>query len=365
MKIGVLGGGQLGRMLALAAYPLGMQVSVFDPATDACAGQIVEHVFGSFDDSDALRRFSQDLDAVTTEWENVPAEAARFLAEQLPFHPPVVALETAQDRLAEKTLFNRCGIETAPFVPVATREALEEAVRQIGLPAVLKTRRLGYDGKGQAVLRSTADLDDAWRALGQAPLILEGFVPFQRELSIIAARGSDGETRFYPLVENHHREGILRLTLAPAPHLTPALQQQAESIASRLLDRLEYVGVLAIELFQHDGKLLTNEMASRVHNSGHWTIEGAQTSQFENHMRAVAALPLGATEAIGSVAMVNLIGTLPEPAAVLRVPYAHLHLYGKKPRPGRKLGHINVVAPDDASRQTSVAILQKLVGEAP
>jgi 5-(carboxyamino)imidazole ribonucleotide synthase len=352
-------------MLALAAYPLGMQVLVFDPAADACAGQVAEHVCGSFDDHDALQRFSQGLDAVTTEWENVPAEAARFLAERLPFHPFVVALETAQDRLAEKTLFHDCGVETAPFVPVATRAALDLAVRQIGLPAVLKTRRLGYDGKGQAVLRNAGDLDEAWQSLGQAPLILEGFVPFQRELSIISARGSDGETRFYPLVENHHRDGILRLTLAPAPDLTPRLQQEAESVASRLLDRLDYVGVLAIELFQHDGKLLANEMASRVHNSGHWTIEGAQTSQFENHMRAVAGLPLGATEVTGSVAMMNLIGSTPETAAVLGVPYAHLHLYGKEPRPGRKLGHINVVGPDDASRQKSVAMLQTLVGESP
>jgi 5-(carboxyamino)imidazole ribonucleotide synthase len=363
MRVGVLGGGQLGRMLALAAYPLGMQVRVFDPAPDACAGQVAEHLCGSFDDEAALARFADGLDVVTTEWENVPADAARYLAAKLPFWPPVEALETAQDRLVEKTLFRDAGISTAPFVPVATKEALSLAIKQVGLPSVLKTRRLGYDGKGQFVLQTSEDEEPAWQALGSVPLILEGFVPFQRELSIIAARGTDGETRFYPLVENHHRDGILRLTLAPAPDLSSGLQQEAEAIATRVLDRLGYVGVLAIELFQQDGHLLANEMASRVHNSGHWTIEGAQTSQFENHMRAVAGLPLGPTDVNGNVAMVNLIGSTPPAADVLRIPYAHLHLYGKEPRTGRKVGHVTIVAPDAESRRDSVDQVLRLIGE--
>jgi len=363
MKIGILGGGQLGRMLALAAYPLGMRVRVFDPAADACAGQVAEHVCAPFGDEAALRRFAAGLDVVTFEWENVPEEAARLLAAELPVRPSPEALAAAQDRLAEKNLFRSAGIETARFLPVDSLDDLESAVPAIGVPAVLKSRRGGYDGKGQYVVRSAADIEAAWAAVGGA-CIVESFVEFERELSIVAARGLGGETRFYPLVENRHRDGILRLTLAPAPGLTPELQAAGESIAQRVMETLEYTGVIAIELFQCGDKLLANELATRVHNSGHWTLDGAAMSQFENHMRAVAGLPLGDASACRPTAMVNLIGALPETAKVLSVEGAHLHLYGKEPRPGRKLGHVNVTAADEGQLQRRLRAVLQLLEEA-
>ena len=361
MKAGILGAGQLGRMLALAAHPLGIEVSLYDPAPDACAGQVARHVAASFDDRAALMRFADGLDVVTFEWENVPVAAAELVAQTAPFLPGANALATAQDRLAEKKLFRECGIETAPFVALETRDELHAAITQVGLPAVLKTRRMGYDGKGQFVLRSESDEEAAWQALGGAPLILEGFVPFQRELSVICVR-TGADERFYPLTENHHVDGILRLSLAPAPRLDAALQAAGEEIARRLARRLDYTGVLAIELFEHEGRLLANEMATRVHNSGHWTIDGAVTSQFENHMRAVTGLPLGSTAARGLSAMVNLIGEVPATAGVLAVDGAHLHLYGKQPRPGRKLGHINVTADDETTLQSRLSAVQAVVG---
>jgi 5-(carboxyamino)imidazole ribonucleotide synthase len=268
-------------------------------------------------------------------------------------------------------LFRRLGIPTPPFAPADTYEQLDEAVRAIGLPAVLKTRRYGYDGKGQHVLRVPDDVESARRMFGGAPLILEQFVPFERELSVLAVRSRTGESAFYPLVENHHRDGILRLSLAPyLPTLAPeeegsrgraGLHALACDYASRVLAALDYVGVLAIEFFQHDGQLLANEMAPRVHNSGHWTIEGAETSQFENHLRAVLGWPLGATAARGYAAMINLIGALPEAQAVLATPGAHLHLYGKAPRPGRKLGHITLRAEDPESLYNLVEQASRIV----
>ncbi len=236
---------------------------------------------------------------------------------------------------------------------------------QIGLPAVLKTRRFGYDGKGQMVLRTEADLPPAWDALGRQPLIVEGFVAFEREVSILAVRGRHGETAFYPLVENHHAEGILRLSLAPAPSLTRELQAQAQDYAARVLEALDYVGVLAIEFFERAGQLYANEMAPRVHNSGHWTIEGAETSQFENHLRAVLGLPLGSTVARGHSAMLNLIGVTPDPAAILAVPQAHLHLYGKSARPGRKLGHVTLRAESASALENGLAQLRPLIPGTP
>lgn len=375
--IGILGAGQLGRMLALAGYPLGLRFRLLDPAADASAGQLAEHQPGGYDDAATLEQFAAGLDVVTYEFENVPVAAARALAERVPVFPPPAALEAAQDRLTEKTFFQNLGIATPPFAPVDTRADLAAAIAQIGLPAVLKTRRLGYDGKGQQVLRAPADAEAAWNALGGAPLILEGFVPFVRELSILAARGRDGQVACFPLVENHHRGGILRLSLAPAPGLTPALQAAAEGIAHAALDALGYVGLLAIELFEVDvrrpttddegpacggqSSLLVNEMAPRVHNSGHWSIEGAETSQFEQHLRAVLGLPLGPTAVRGAAAMVNLIGGWPEPAAVLAVPGAHLHLYGKAPRRARKVGHITVRADSPAALEAPLRAIQALV----
>jgi 5-(carboxyamino)imidazole ribonucleotide synthase len=330
-------------MLALAGHPLDIRSTTLDPATDSPASQVAPSIVGHYDDREALARLADGADAVTFEFENVPVESARFLMELAPVFPPAEALEVAQDRVHEKALFDEVGLPTAPHEPVATPDELRAAIERIGTPAVLKTRRLGYDGKGQAVIHDAVLTEDAWRAIGEVPAILEGLVTFDRELSILGVRARDGSVACYPLVENHHRDGILRLSIAPAPDLTRDLQERAESLARAVMDRLGYVGVMAIELFQVGSELLGNEMAPRVHNSGHWTIEGAETSQFENHLRAVTGLPLGSTRPRGSSAMVNLIGAVPDTAAVAGVPGAHLHLYGKEPRPGRKLGHVTVV----------------------
>jgi len=344
VTIGILGGGQLGYMLALAGYPLGLHFRFLDPSPEAPVGRIAQRVTADYTDHGALEKFSNGLELVTYEFENVPVEAAKFLAKRVPVYPPPAALEAAQDRLAEKTLFRSLGISTTDFVSVAKPEEFEAAVRQLGLPAVLKTSHMGYDGKGQWTLRTPEDVSKAKAELPKDDLILERFVPFRRELSVLAVHSLSGETAFYPLVENHHRGGILRLSLAPAPGLEPPVQHAAEDIARRVLESLKYVGVLAIEFFEHEGLLLANEMAPRVHNSGHWTIEGAITSQFENHLRAVLGLPLGSTGAAAHCAMLNLIGDLPDPSEVLAVADAHLHFYGKVSRPGRKLGHVTLRA---------------------
>ena len=353
MTIGILGGGQLGYMLALAGYPLGLHFRFFDPSPEAPVGRIASRVTADFGDEAALEKFANGLELVTYEFENVPVDAVRFLAERVPVLPSAKALEVAQDRINEKTLFRELGIPTTEFEPVGGRDDLDAAVKKIGLPAILKTCRMGYDGKGQWHLRTPDDVARAKSELPTAttqsasngiPYILEKFVPFTRELSVIAVRARTGETAVYPLVENHHRGGILRLSIAPAPHLDPSIQRSAEQAARAVFDELEYVGVLAIEFFEQGGKLLANEMAPRVHNSGHWTIEGALTSQFENHLRAVVGLPLGSTLPIGCSAMLNLIGETPDAAEVLAVRDAHLHLYGKSPRTGRKLGHVTLRA---------------------
>jgi 5-(carboxyamino)imidazole ribonucleotide synthase len=344
VTIGILGGGQLGYMLALAGYPLGLHFRFLDPSPEAPVGRIAQRVTADYTDQTALEKFSTGLELVTYEFENVPVEAARFLAGRVPVYPPPAALETAQDRLAEKDLFRKLGIATTEFAPVSNPGELDAAVKTLGLPAVLKTSRMGYDGKGQWFLRTAQDVAKAKSEMPPVKLILERFVPFTRELSVLAVRSRNGESAIYPLVENHHRSGILRLSLAPAPRLEPSIQRAAENAARRVLESLKYVGVLAIEFFEHHGELLANEMAPRVHNSGHWTIEGAVTSQFENHLRAVLGLPLGSTGPAGHCAMLNLIGDLPDSSEVLAVPDAHLHLYGKSPRPGRKLGHVTLRA---------------------
>ncbi|WP_299426649.1 5-(carboxyamino)imidazole ribonucleotide synthase [uncultured Meiothermus sp.] len=344
MRIGVLGGGQLGRMLALAGYPLGLQFRFFDPAAHAPAGQLAELVVGDYRDETSLAQFAQGLELVTYEFENVPVSAADWLAGRLNVYPPRSALEVAQDRIAEKTFFQELGIPTPLFYPVRSQSDLRDGLKRTGFPALLKTRRLGYDGKGQRMLRSAADMEAAWASLGGEALILEAFVPFDREVSILAVRSRAGEMAFYPLVENHHAAGILHKSLAPAPNVTPQMQTQAEAYSVAVMENLEYTGVLAIELFQMGAELLANEMAPRVHNSGHWTIEGAETSQFENHLRAVLGLPLGSTAPRGYAAMLNLIGLQPDPARVLGVPGAHLHWYGKEVRAGRKVGHITLRA---------------------
>ncbi|MBY0588349.1 5-(carboxyamino)imidazole ribonucleotide synthase [bacterium] len=345
--IGILGGGQLGRMLALAAHRLGIGVRTLETVADAPASSVSELYVGSFDDVDALDRFAKGLSAVTYEFENVPVGAAQHLAEHVPVYPPPSALEVAQDRWAEKRLFRSLGIDTPAFAIIDDDASFEKALREVGLPAVLKTRRGGYDGKGQYVVKTLLEARQAYQELGRAGLILEEFVHFDRELSLVAVRSQEGESRFYPLVENHHREGILRQTIAPAPGVTPAVEAVADIWAKRLLDHWNYVGVFAVELFAIGDKLLANEIAPRVHNSGHWTMEGAEVCQFENHLRAVAGLPLGSTAVRAPTTMINLIGQIPDRASILSLPGAHLHLYGKEPRPGRKVGHINIrVVPD-------------------
>ena len=359
MTIGILGGGQLGYMLALAGYPLGLRFRFLDPSPEAPVGRIAQRVTADFDDEAALERFASGLELVTYEFENVPVTATRFLSERVPVFPPPEALEVAQDRLKEKALFRKLGIATTKFAPVHNLKSLDAAVTAVGLPAVLKTSRFGYDGKGQWTLRTAADvaklkdeladtlvkspnMNGAQASQDPAPFILERFISFTRELSILGARARNGDIVFYPLVQNRHHGGILRLSIAPAPSLAHGLQREAEDIARRILTELDYAGVLAIEFFEYQGRLVANEMAPRVHNSGHWTIEGAVTSQFENHLRAVLNLPLGSTKVYGSAAMLNLIGETPESSEVLAIPGAHLHLYGKSPRPGRKLGHITL-----------------------
>ncbi len=344
MLVGIVGGGQLGRMLALAGYPMGLSFRLLDPAPEACAGAVAPLVVGAYDDPGALARLVEGAAVLTYEFENVPVEAVRAIEDRTPVFPPPAALEVGQDRLAEKVLFTELGIPTPRFLPVDGPQDVRTALAEIGSPLVLKTRRLGYDGKGQVVIRDREGAEEAFARLGGVPCIAESYVDFARELSILAVRGRDGSVLTYPLVENRHREGILRVSIAPAPGTTPGLQARAEGYACAVMERLGYVGVLAIELFECGGELLANELAPRVHNSGHWTIEGAETSQFENHLRAICGMPLGRTDPVGVSAMVNIIGRRVDAAEVLAVPGAHLHDYGKAPRPGRKLGHVTIRA---------------------
>ena len=322
--VGCLGGGQLGRMLALAGAPLDVRFRFLDPSPDACAGDVGDLIVGAYDDSELLDRLAESADVVTYEFENVPVDAARRVGAV----PDARALEQGQDRLVEKQLFARLEIPTARY----------GALDDTGVPALVKSRRLGYDGKGQRLVESA-------EALGEDELA-EEVVPFDRELSIVGVRGRDGDSRFYPLAENEHRAGVLASARAPA---VDAPQAKAEAIATKLLDELAYVGVLAVELFEVGGRLLANELAPRVHNSGHWTIDGALTSQFENHVRAILGLPLGSTEATGEAVMLNFVGGVPPLDRLLAVPNAHVHLYGKTPRPGRKLGHVTLVDADEGT----------------
>jgi 5-(carboxyamino)imidazole ribonucleotide synthase len=289
------------------------------------------------------------------------AATARATATRAPVRPDPVALEVAQDRRSEKALFARLGIAVPAFAAVDDRADLDDALSRVGLPSVLKTRRGGYDGKGQHVLRSATDVDEAWGALRGEPLLLEELVAFSRELSVLAVRALDGATACYPLVETEQRDGVLRACRAPAPGVTESLQHAAETTARSILDELGYVGVLAVELFERDGTLIANELAPRVHNSGHWTIEGAVTSQFENHLRAILGWPLGSTEARGSSGLVNALGSLPPRDSVLAVPGAHLHDYRKEPRRGRKVGHVTVVAATDDERDRQLDVIRAVL----
>ncbi|MCP5180606.1 MAG: 5-(carboxyamino)imidazole ribonucleotide synthase [Pseudomonadales bacterium] len=339
MRIGIVGGGQLARMLALAGIPLGMRFTFLDPAADAGAAALGRHIVGAYDDPAALDALADASDVVTYEFENVPADGMQRLLDRVPVYPHPRALAASRDRASEKQLFRDLAIPVPPYVLVDAETDLRRAVAELGLPAVLKTRTLGYDGKGQAVLRTADDVAAAWERLGGVPLILESFVTFTREISMVAARGRDGATAFYPVSENVHRDGILRISRCRRED--PAATT-AQEYAARLLAHLDYVGVLALELFDTPQGLYANEMAPRVHNSGHWTIEGACTSQFENHVRAVCGLPLGDTAPLGCTAMLNCIGKLPDIDAVLKHADVHVHDYDKQPRAGRKVGHITV-----------------------
>jgi 5-(carboxyamino)imidazole ribonucleotide synthase len=331
--VACIGGGQLGRMLGLAGLPLGLCFRFLDPSPDACAHDVGELVAAPYDDSAALDRLADGAAVVTYEFENVPVEAAARIGAV----PGPKALELGQDRLREKELFRSLGIPTARF----------GGVGETGLPALVKSRRLGYDGKGQRLLERDGPIGDDELA--------EELVRFDRELSIVGVRARDGETRFWPVAENLHRDGILRVTRAPA---TGAPQAEADRICTLLMDALGYVGVLAVELFDVGGRLLANEFAPRVHNTAHWTIDGAETSQFENHLRAILGLPLGPTRARTPSVMVNLIGSVPDLGELLALPGAHVHLYGKDPREGRKVGHVTLVDPDEVTVERAIALAE-------
>jgi 5-(carboxyamino)imidazole ribonucleotide synthase len=347
--IGVLGGGQLGRMLGLAGLRLGRRFCFLDPAPDAPAAAVGKHIVAPFDDRAALDELASLCDVVTFEFENVPAASARRLDPDVPVYPPPQALEAAQRRPEEKRWFEKLGIPTASFASATNSKELRNGLENVGLPAMVKAAVGGYDGKGQRIVRDAIAAGDVWATIGAEEVLIERLVEFERELSIIAVRSGRGKTAFYPLVENHHRDGILRMSVSPAADLSPELQAEAGEIAYALLEALDYVGVLAVELFQTSSGLLANEMAPRVHNSGHFSIDASCSSQFENHIRAISNLPLGSTEPVGRATMFNLISELPDIEALLRVEGLRVHLYDKQPRPGRKLGHVTLVDADDRS----------------
>jgi len=351
-------------MLALAGYPLGLRFQFFDPDPNAPAAHLADNMFHTYSEEDALARFAEGVDLITYEFENVPVSAARLLNARRPVYPPPAALEMSQDRIVEKGALSALGIPTPAFAPIGNGSDLNaeiaSAIAQTGLPAVLKTRRMGYDGKGQRVVASEAELRDAVNDLGSSDLILEGFIDFSAEYSLLSARNISGEICFYPLVRNVHRGGILRRSQTQTPSAPGELQAIAESYAQLLLKELDYVGVLAIEFFVVDGALVANEIAPRVHNSGHWTIEGAETSQFENHLRAILDYPLGSTRLRGCVGMLNIIGSPPPVSDVLGIPGAHLHLYGKSSRPNRKIGHITVLRDSEEQLNAALEALERI-----
>lgn len=344
MKVGILGGGQLAQMLALAAYPLGIKTIALESTSDCPAGLVTNIITGNYTDQQKLKTLTDQIDILTYEFENVDVPSIKNV-KNIPVYPPAHALSISQDRLAEKNFFKRFNVPTTEYFTVDSLEDLNAAIEKIHLPAVLKTRRLGYDGKGQFIIKQTEDIATAWNTLGQQNLIVENKINFDREVSCIAVRGRSGDIAFYDLAENQHKDGILRISKVLTNE--KKLTELATKYVTTILNELNYVGVLAIEFFETQGKLIANEMAPRVHNSGHWTIEGAEVSQFENHLRAILGLPLGDTRTIGQPAMFNIIGKLPALTDILKIPQAHCHLYGKTERPGRKLGHITLTNFDE------------------
>lgn len=340
MRVGIIGAGQLGQMLGLAGKRLDLEFTYLDPAPEPPARIVGPVLRFPFDSDVGLRELASKVDVLTYEFENVPVEVIEIVADSVKIYPPIEALRHAQDRLHEKRLFESLAIPVAAYAAVDSEDDLRAAARSIGLPLVLKTRRLGYDGKSQELIRSESEISAAFEALSRRSLIAEQWVDFDREVSAIGARNADGEVAIYPITENRHSDGILRTSRAPDS--SNHIAEQARKYLIELLARLQYVGVLAVEFFVHGDRLLANEFAPRVHNSGHWTIEGAVTSQFENHLRAILNMPLGDTGAVSHAGMINLIGSMP--ATMSDAGRCHMHDYGKEPRPGRKLGHITVLA---------------------
>jgi len=344
--IGILGAGQLGRMLALAGLPLENKFRFFDTSGSPSVGLEPTYIVASNQtESPELQQFIEECDLITYEFEHLPIDLTRHIEQKSTLYPQSTSIEVCQDRAKEKALFDKLAIPTTKYHIIHSPEDLQHAADTLGLPLVCKTITDGYDGKGQFILRSVNEIDQAWNSLGCRTLIAEEFINFSRELSIIAVRSASGELKVYPLAENQHNDGILRFSTAPAPQVSADTVQQAKLYIKELLEALEHVGVLTLELFETEDKLIANEMAPRVHNSGHWSMKTAASSQFENHIRAIADLPLGDTEASEPTCMINLIGEKGDINSILKLPYAQVHLYDKEERSGRKLGHINVSAP--------------------
>lgn len=362
ITVGILGGGQLARMMALAGYPLGINFVFFDPVASACAGQLGELVVADYDDYSALDKFCKKVDCVTLDFENVPVAALRQVAKQIPVFPAPEVLEIAQDRLTEKTFCRDNGIPTADFIAINSRSQLLDAAAEFAFDGILKTRRLGYDGKGQYRINGRDSIDDIPEDIFSQDLILEQRVNFVREVSVIVVRNAQGEMKTWSLCENQHQDGILATTIAPAP--ATDLDEKTIAYASKMAEQLNYIGVLVIEFFQTDKQIMVNEMAPRVHNSGHWSIEGAATSQFENHLRAGLGLPLGSTENKGIAAMINWIGTFPEDCLQTYEPNLYWHIYGKQPRAGRKIGHSTILSDNRQELHDRMVALAKKSGVA-
>jgi 5-(carboxyamino)imidazole ribonucleotide synthase len=353
LDVGIVGAGQLGRMLALAGYPLGIRCTFLDRSADTPGAQVAPSLIGALEDAALLEQLAKASDVLTFDWENISGKALAPLSKLTAIRPPRSALEVSQDRLHEKALFERLKIPVAGHAAVDTRADLERAAARLGTPGILKTRRLGYDGKGQCKIDRRADLDAAWELIGDEGLIYEKLQRFSREVSLIAARSVAGDIAYYPLSANSHAGGILRYGLAP--YASTKLERTARTYIKRVMTALEYVGVLAIEFFVVKGRLVANEMAPRVHNSGHWTIEGCVTSQFENHLRAICGLPLGSTRPLGHTAMINFLGQMPSRERLLAIDGLAFHDYGKEARPGRKLGHCTILKTRPGERDRALA----------
>lgn len=351
--MGIVGAGQLGRMLALAGYPLGVRCLFLDRSAQSPGAQVAPTLVGDLEDAALLAELASRSEVLTFDWENISGSVLAPLESVTKVRPPRAALEVSQDRLAEKALFTKLKIPVAAHAAVESLAGLVSAARKIGLPGVLKTRRLGYDGKGQFVLRDSSHIEAAWHAIGGTGLIYEKFQAFSREVSLVGARSAAGKMVFYPLSANTHGDGILRYSVAPFTN--PSLEGTAQRYLKRVMNELQYIGILTIEFFVVKEKLVANEMAPRVHNSGHWTIEGCVTSQFENHLRAICDMPLGSTRALGHTAMINFLGTMPDRERLLSIEGLAFHDYGKEPRPGRKLGHCTILKARPTERNRALA----------